>query len=55
MGFTPAQVGEMSPWHFAAALRGFKMANSPPSDTVKPPTFEEHQAAVEFAQNQTIH
>lgn len=29
MGFTPAQVGEMSLWQFMACADGWAMANSP--------------------------
>lgn len=46
MGFTPAQVDEMSLWEFASCAEGYRRANSvepkPP-----PPTPEEFRAGVE--------
>ena len=51
MGFTPAQVGAMSLWEFAAAFAGWRKANSAPSGP-NFPTPEEHAAAVERA---TLH
>lgn len=35
MGFTPAQVKELSMWEFAAALDGWVEANAPPDDQTK--------------------
>ena len=43
MGFTPAQVWDMSLWEFQAAWAGWKRANAP--DTApKFPTPEQHAA-----------
>ena len=55
MGFAPAAVDTMSLWEFAACWRGWKKANTLDDAAGRPPTVEEHLAAVAFAETQTIH
>ena len=35
MGFTPAQVKDLSMWEFSAAIDGWTEANAPPEDDKK--------------------
>lgn len=50
MGFTPSQMGAMSLWEFGALAQAYRQANSAPAENEpKPPSFEEHLAAVEFS------
>lgn len=45
MGFTPAEVGQMSLWQYAAAYEGWRKANA--ADEKPPaPTPEEHDELV---------
>lgn len=34
MGFTPAQVNEMSMWQFMAAIEGYAKVNNPEDDSI---------------------
>ncbi len=45
MGFSPAQVGEMSLWQFSAAWAGWRKANGP-EEKPPAPTPEEHDELV---------
>ena len=39
-GFSPREVGDMSLWHFLAAVEGFGKANWGLKDAIKPMTIE---------------
>lgn len=45
MGFTPAEVGAMSFWQFAACVDGWNRANGG-EDSVEPPSREEYEDLV---------
>ncbi|MFC5423045.1 hypothetical protein ACFPOB_26195 [Bosea eneae] len=51
MGFTPAQVGEMSLWQFMACVDGWAKANSPEAAkrSNDPPDFGDVQAMFDAA------
>lgn len=42
MGFTPAEVDRMSPWEFAAAVKGWNKAHG--DNAPEPPTAERFDA-----------
>lgn len=44
MGFTPAEVNQMSVWEFAAAVAGWNKAHS--EDLPEPPTPERYEEIV---------
>lgn len=46
MGFTPAQVGEMSLWEFVTCWDGWFIANCGEPD-LPPPTPEQHQYLID--------
>lgn len=45
MGFSPAEVGEMSPWQFSACVEAWNAANGG-EPALPPPTDEEHDYLV---------
>ena len=45
MGFTPAEVGDMSLWQFGAVSDGWRLANGA-EEKIQPPTDEEHDEMV---------
>jgi hypothetical protein len=58
MGFTPAQVGEMSLWQFTACWQGWRRANSAEDGEGSGPAApspEDHMAALAFARSVTVH
>lgn len=54
MGFTPAQINDMSLWEFAACTNGYRRAHSP-EERLPPPTPEEFRKMVEHHERVTRH
>jgi hypothetical protein len=50
MGFTPAQIDQMSPWQFAACVAGHNRANGV-EPKAAPPSPEEHRARLDRTRN----
>jgi hypothetical protein len=45
MGFTPAQINEMSLWEYAACIDGWNRGHGDGKSIVAPPTDEQFEAA----------
>lgn len=54
IGFTPAEIDEMSLWEFAACVEGYRKANSP-EPKPPPPTAEKFAEMVASYENMTKH
>lgn len=52
MGFSPREIDAMSFWEFGACVRGYSRANGGGEQGPRPPTAEQHAAAMDFAHQQ---